>query len=321
MQPTLHQLHILDVVAEEGGVTRAAARLHLTQPTLSIQLRQLADIIGEPLIEQVGRRVFLTEAGHEVRQAARQIDDELSALRARLAARRGLEQGRLRMSVVSTAEYFMPRLLGDFQHAHPGIEVALHVLNRSEVVRRMEENADDVYLMTRPPDDRGLRAEPMGGNPLVLVSAPDHPWASRRRIPARAFADVAFVVREQGSGTRQTSEEWFRTRGVRLRARLELGSNEAVKQAVRGGFGVAVLSAHAVLLEVESGLMARLDVAGLPIPSRWHLVTRSGRALPPVVEVFRAYLKKQAMPEMLRAIDAGMARGGPGRARARPRSG
>ncbi|MGE3189454.1 MAG: LysR family transcriptional regulator, partial [Vicinamibacterales bacterium] len=268
MTPSLHQLRILDAVAEEGGVTRAAERLHLTQPTLSIQLRQLSDLVGEPLFEQVGRRMFLTEAGHEVRRAARQIEDAITSLGARLAARRGLEQGRLRMSVVSTAEYFMPRLLGDFQHAHPGIEVALHVLNRAAVIGRMEENDDDLYLMTRPPHDRGIRAEPMGANPLVVVAPPGHAWKGRRRIPVKALAEEAFVVREAGSGTRQTTEEWFRSRGVRLATRLELGSNEAVKQAVRGGFGLAVLSAHAVLLEVEHGLMTVLDVAGFPLPSR-----------------------------------------------------
>jgi DNA-binding transcriptional LysR family regulator len=308
MSISIHQLRILDVVAEEGSVTRAAARLHVTQPTLSIQLRQLAEAVGEPLFEPVGRRLFLTEAGHHVRAAARAIAHELDALQARLSARRGIEQGRLRMTAVSTAEYFLPRLLGEFQRAHPGIDVSLQVLNRADVVRRLEENADDLYLMTRPPDDPGIRAEPMGRNPLVLVAAPGHPWAGRRRIPVRALAGEPLVVREPGSGTRWSTEEWLRSRGVTPRARLELGSNEAVKQAVRGGFGLAVLSAHALLLEMEHGLIVPLDVAGFPIPSRWHLVSRMARPLSPVAEVFRAYLKRQAMPALARTIDARLRR-------------
>lgn len=308
MRPSLHQLRLLDVVAEEGGVTRAAARLHLTQPALSIQLRQLADQIGEPLFETVGRRLFLTEAGHEVRRAAREIAGALDALASRIAARRGLERGRLRMSVVSTAEYFMPRLLGQFQQAHPGIDVSLRVLNRADVLRQVEQNADDLYLMTRPPDDPGLRVEPMGRNPLVIVATPEHPWRRRARVPARALADEPFVVREPGSGTRLSTEEWLQARRVRITPRLELGSNEAVKQAVRGGFGLAVLSAHTVRLELEHGLIATLPVAGAPIPSRWHLVSRAGKPLPPAGAVFRAFLSSEAMPALAREVDAELAR-------------
>jgi len=308
MHISLHQLRILDVVAEEGGITRAAARLHLTQPTLSIQLKQLSEAVGEPLFEQAGRRLYLSEVGHQVRATARAIAHELEALEARLAARRGIEQGRLRMAVVTTAEYFVPRQLGEFQRAHPGIEVSLQVLNRADVIRRLEASADDLYLMTRPPDDRLIRAELVGRNPLLLAAAPDHPWATRRRIPVKALRGEALVMREAGSGTRLTTEEWLRTRGVGLRTRLELGSNEAVKQAVRGGFGLAVLSAHALLQEMQHGLIMPLDVAGFPIPSRWHLVSRVGRPLSPVAEVFRGYLKRDAMPALARTIEVHLSR-------------
>lgn len=308
MHASLHQLHILDVVAEEGSITRAAARLHLTQPTLSIQLRQLADAVGEPLFEHVGRRLFLSEVGHQVRATARAVAHELDALDARLAARRGIEQGRLRMTVVTTAEYFLPRQLGEFQRAHPGIEVSLQVLNRADVVERLEANADDLYLMTRPPDDRSIRAELVGRNPLLLAAAPDHPWARRRRIPVKALRGEALVMREPGSGTRLTTEAWLQARGVGLRTRLELGSNEAVKQAVRGGFGLAVLSAHALILEMQHGLIVPLDVAGFPIPSRWHLVSRVERPLSPVAEVFRVFLKREAMPALTRALESPRAR-------------
>lgn len=308
MQPSLHQLRLLVAVAEEGGVSRAAARLHLTQPTLSIQLKQLAHTVGEPLFEQVGRRLYLTDAGHEVLAAARGIEDQLAALQGRLAARRGMQQGRLRISVVSTAEYFMPRILGEFQRAHPGIDVALHVLNRADLVKRVESNADDLYLMTRPPDDPAIRAESVGRNPLVVVAAPSHPWARRHRIPVKELATQPFVVREAGSGTRLWADDWLRGRRVTIQTRLELGSNEAVKQAVRGGFGLAIVSAHALLLEAEQRLIVPLDVQGFPIPSRWHLVTRIGKPLSPVADGFRLYARKQAMPQVTQAVEAAVAR-------------
>lgn len=304
MQPTLHQLRILATVAAAGGVTRAAEQLHLTQPTISIQLRQLAATIGQPLFERDGRRLILTEAGHEVLLSARGIDTELANLQSRLAARRGIEEGRLNLAVVSTAEYFMPRLVGEFQLQHPGIVISLQVLNRAELLKRVSEQLDDAYLMTRPPDDPALRAEAVGKNPLLVVGRPDHPWVHRKRIPARDLAKEPFVVREVGSGTRLWTDDWFRGHGIVTQARLELGSNEAVKQAVRGGFGLAVLSAHTLLLEWEHRLIVPLHVSGFPLPSRWHLVTRAGRALSPVAEAFRRYLKREAMPEVVRRVEA-----------------
>lgn len=304
MTPTLHQLRILATVAASGGVTRAAETLNLTQPTVSIQLRQLAETIGEPLVEIAGRRAVLTDAGHETLLSARRIESELADLGARLAARRGVEAGRLNLAVVSTAEYFMPRVLGEFQRLHPGVDISLQVLNRADVMRRAAEQLDDAFLMTRPPDDPSLRAEAVGRNPLLVVAAAGHPWASRKRISYRELAQEPFVVREEGSGTRLWTDDWFRSRGITIRARLELGSNEAVKQAVRGGFGLAVLSAHAVLLEWEQGLLTPLRVDGFPLPSRWHLVTRTGRLLSPAAEAFRRYLKREAMPDVIRRVDA-----------------
>lgn len=304
MTPTLHQLRILATVASAGGITRAAETLNLTQPSVSIQLRQLADTVGEPLLEIQGRRAVLTDAGHEAVLTARRVETELSELRSRLAARRGIEEGRLNVAVVSTAEYFMPRVLGEFQRAHPGVDISLQVLNRADVIRRAAEQLDDAYLMTRPPDDESLRAEPVGRNPLVVIAAANHPWAERKRIANKELVRQPFVVREVGSGTRLWTDDWFRARGIVTRARLELGSNEAVKQAVRGGFGLAVLSAHAVLLEWEQGLLTPLRVDGFPLPSRWHLVTRVGRALSPAAEAFRRYLKREAMPEVVSHVDA-----------------
>lgn len=296
---SLHQLRILSTVAEQGSISRAAATLHLTQPTLSIQLKQLSRTVGHPLFETSGRRLHLTDAGHEVLAAARSIDDHLEALRGRLAAREGLEEGRLRVAAVSTAEYFLPRVLGEFHRQHPRIEIALAVWNRAEVLRRIGANTDDLYVMTRPPEDRAIRVEPLMRNPLVVVATPDHPWVGRERIPSRELATQSFVVREEGSGTRLWTEAWLASRGVRIEARLELGSNEAIKQAVRGGFGIAILSAHSLLLELAQRQVAILDVAATPIRSSWHLVSHASKPLGPAADALRRHAA-QAMP----AIDA-----------------
>ena len=304
---SLHHLRILAAVAEEGSVSRAAGKLHLTQPTLSIQLKQLAAAVGHPLFEFTGRRLHLTDAGFEVLSAARAIDDQLVALRGRLAAQRGLQQGRLRVAAVSTAEYFLPRVLGEFHQRYPRIEIALSVLNRASVIERFTGNADDLYVMTRPPDERAIRAEPLGRNPLVFVASPSHPWASRRRIRPRELSTQPFVVRELGSGTRLWGDEWMAARGVRPQTQLELGSNEAIKQAVRGGFGLALLSAHTLLLEIERSLVCVLDVVGSPVRSGWSLVSRSGKPLSPAADGFRRYARN-AMPSVERSIDAALGR-------------
>jgi DNA-binding transcriptional LysR family regulator len=244
--------------------------------------------------------------GHEVLATARTIDDSLEALRERLAARQGLQEGRLRVAAVSTAEYFLPRLMGEFHRQYPRIEVALLVENRDAIVSRFSHNSDDLYVMTRPPEERSVRSEPLVRNPLVVVASPDHPWTGRRRIRAAELSAQPFVVREQGSGTRAWADAWLTARGVRLSASLELGSNEAVKQAVRGGFGIAILSVHSLLLERAQGVIAILDVAGTPIRSSWHLVSQASKQLGPAADAFRRHARKAA-PDLARAIDAALA--------------
>jgi len=301
MRLTLHQLRILQVVAEQGSIAGAAEKLHLTPPTLSIQLRQLAESAGAPIYEVAGRRLRLTGAGEDLLEAARNIGAELRRLDQRLAARGGIERGRLRIAAVSTAEYLMPRLLGRFRERHPGIETSLRILPRDSLIERMGQGLDDWYLMTRPPDDRELRLERVCANPLVMIAAPDHPWTRRPRIDFRSVARARFVVREEGSGTRLWTAEWLERFGAELRPELELGSNEAIKQAVRGGHGLAVISLHAVLLELDSGLLALPRVPHFPAPVHWYLIQRKGARPSPAAEAFREHLV-EAMPEVDRTM-------------------
>ena len=293
MRPTLHQLRIFQIVVEQGSIARAAEALHLTPPTISIQLRQLSETAEATLYEIAGRKLKLTGAGEDVLEASRNVGDELRRLEQRLAARGGVERGRLSVAAVSTAEYLMPRLLGRFRDEHPGIETSLRILPRDDLIRRMDQGLDDWYLMTRPPTGRELQQERVGINPLVMIAAPDHPWTRRYRIDFRSVARARFVVREQGSGTRLWTAEWLQRFGAELRPELELGSNEAIKQAVRGGHGLAVISLHAVSLELAAGVLALPRVPHFPAPVHWHLVQRSGARISPAAEAFRAHLARE----------------------------
>lgn len=291
---TLHQLRLLLATAQEGSVSRAAERLHLTQPTLSAQLKQLAEQVGLPLHERVGRRLHLTEAGRLVAAAAARVAEELGQLENELAVLRGDQGGRLRLAVVSTAEAFIPRLLGEFRKVRPAVEVSLVVLNRQAVVGRLLENRDDLYIMTKPPAETPVSAVPFLTNPLVVVAAADHPLAKRKQVAAGVLVDAEFVLREPGSGTRLAAEEFFAARGVQLRPRLELGSNEAVRQAVAGGLGLSVLSAHALGPHPEELGIAVLPVRGTPIPARWQVVAPAGKRLTPLAQAFLDYLQERA---------------------------
>lgn len=297
MHLTLHQLRIFRAVADAGSIAKAAEQLHLTPPTLSIQLKQLAEAAGMPLYEVVGRRLRLTGAGQDVLQSAHAVHEALQRLEQQLAARRGIERGRLDVAAVSTAEYFMPRLLGSFRQRHPGIETSLHILPRSALLERLDAGLDDWYLMTLPPEDRPVDQERIGINPLVMIAAPDHPWTRLSTLDFGQLAETGLVVREQDAGTRLWTVDWLLRFNVELKPALELGSNEAIKQAVRAGHGLAVISLHAIELELDTGHLTLLDVPHFPAPVYWHLLQKTGRAVTPAAEAFRAHLL-ECMPAL-----------------------
>ena len=224
---------------------------------------------------------------------AARVEQELENLDETLAELRGDVVGRLRLAVVSTAETFIPRLLGDFRRERPAVEVSLVVLNRDAVIRRLADNLDDLYIMSRPPQAPPVVATPFLSNPLVVVAAADHPLAGREALQIEALATEEFVLREPGSGTRQAAEHFFAAHGLALRPRLELGSNEAVKQAVAGGLGLSLLSAHALAHAVDEGI-AVLRVEGTPLPTQWQVVYPAGKRLSPLASAFLAFLRERA---------------------------
>lgn len=299
MNATFRQLRLFLALADEGGITRAARRCHVTQPTASMQLRELSLAIGLPLYEVIGKKVHLTQAGVELAKTARAMMDEWSAFLQFADGARGLSRGNLRVAVVSTAKYFIPRMLGDFCKTHPMIDITLDVLNRDGVIQLLRENRIDIAVMSVPPSDLDVEAEIFLENPLVAIAPNDHSLAGRRRVSLDVFAREPLILREDGSGTRMMADRFFKARKARPRVRLSLGSNEAIKQAVAGGLGCAVVSRHALAANPADEQLTVLDVEGFPILSRWFIVNMRGKRLSPVASVFRDYLREasRAMAE------------------------
>ena len=291
---TLRQLKVFEAVARNLSFTRAAEELHLTQPTVSIQLKQLSDITGLPLLEQVGKRVFLTDTGRELLKVCHDIFEGLSRFEMLVSDMKGVKAGKLRLAVITTAKYFVPRLLGPFCLRYPGIDVSLKVTNRERVLQRMTDNEDDLYVLGQPPEHMEVELKPFLENPLVVLAARSHPLAAQKKIPLSRLAEEPFLMREPGSGTRLATERFFVEQGLKLKVRMELGSNEAIKQAVAGGLGIAVLSAHTLALERSSDELAILDVAGFPIRRHWYVAYPRGKQPSVVALAFLDFLHEES---------------------------
>lgn len=287
---TLQALRAFESVARLGGITAAARELHLTQPAVSMQLRQLEARVGLPLTERVGRRVSLTEAGREVARHARRIVQQLREAEESIAALRGLRRGRIDVGIVSTAKYFAPRLLAEFGRRYPEIEVRLVVANRAEIVQHLAVNDVDLAIMGTPPQQFECEAQLIAPHPLSWLCAPDHPLARSRSVPPQRLISERLIIREPGSGTRTSMDRFLRAQRLRMQRSLEMSSNETIKQAVMAGMGVALLSEHTAGLELQTGRLVRLRVAGTPLLRQWYVVHRSDKALLPATLEFSRFL-------------------------------
>lgn len=289
-QATLHQLKVFEAAARHNSFTRAAEELFLTQPTVSMQVKQLTKAVGLPLFEQVGKRLFLTPAGEELFATCRDIFDRLSQLEMTIADLRGLKQGQLRLTVITTAKYFVPRLLGPFCQRYPGIDISLQVTNHEGLLERLNNNTDDLYILSQVPTHLDLCHHRFLENPLVVLSNNTHPLASEKNIPPQRLNGEHFIMRELGSGTRASIESFFKEWGVEVKVRLELGSNEAIKQAIVGGLGLSILSLHTLALEGTTSKITILDVQGFPIERYWYVVYPNGKQLSVLARTFLDYL-------------------------------
>jgi LysR family transcriptional regulator, low CO2-responsive transcriptional regulator len=293
ISPTVQQMRLFEAVARLGSITRAAEEVHLTQPSVSMQVKTLEEKIGQPLTEQIGRALRLTRAGEEVAAAARDVLARLSDLEAALDDMSRSVAGPLSVAVVSTAKYFLPELLGEFKRRYPRVEPRLTIANRETVLARIGDNADDLYIMGRPPEEEAVIAQPFLENVIVFAARPDHPLVGRRHIPLNRMMAENVIRREAGSGTRQAVESLCAAAGVQLGTHMEFDDSEAIKHGVISGLGVAYLSLHALRLELAAGELALLDVEGFPLRRRWYALHRKGKRLTNAGQAFLDFLLDQ----------------------------
>ncbi len=286
---TLRQLQVFESVSRHLSLSRAAEELHLSQPGVSMQLKKLSEAVSHPLLEQTGKKVKLTDQGQELVTMAREILGAVKRYELSLVERQGLAGGSLRIVAITTASYFVPRLLGDFSRRHPGVKVSLRVTNREQVLSSLAAGLDDLYVLGQPPEGLAVTAIPFLENPLVALAAPDHPLAHKKNIPLARLAEEPWLLREPGSGTRKAVERLFADHGQQLTPRMDLGSNEAIKQAVLAGLGISVVSRHTLTLHTP-GQFAILDAVGFPIPRQWYAVYPAGRQRSVVARTFLDFL-------------------------------
>jgi DNA-binding transcriptional LysR family regulator len=294
MHVTLRQLRVFEAVAHHLSYTRAAEELHLTQPAVSMQIKQLEGNVGLPLFEQLGKRIYLTEAGTELYHYSRTIAQQLAEAEEVIEALKGIKRGRLTVAVASTANYFATRLLAAFCRRFSGVSFSLDVTNREGLLAALAANEKDLVIMGRPPREMDLVAEPFMDNPLVVIAPPSHPLVGQGRIPLERVQQETFVVREPGSGTRIAMERYFNDKGVRLKTGMEMSSNEAIQRAVEVGLGLGIVSIHTLDLELETGRLVVLDVESFPILRHWYLVHHQGKRLSPVARAFRDFVFAEA---------------------------
>jgi len=291
---TLRQLQVFEAVARCLSHTLAAKELYLSQPAVSMQLKQLEQSVGLPLFEQVGKQIYLTDAGREMLQYSRIISEQLHEMEAVFGEMKGLERGHLDISVVSTANYFMPQLLAKFCQLHPKIQVSLHVANRDAVLQQLAENRTDLAIMGQPPEGVEMLAQSFMKNPLVVIAPPGHPLCKLKRVKLEQLEQESFLLREQGSGTRSAMERFFSEHGVQFHAGMEMGTNEAIKQAVQAGMGLGIISMHSAELELETARLAVLKVEYFPIVRHWYIAHRKAKRLSNAAHSFKQFLLTEA---------------------------
>ena len=287
---TFRQLMLLEAVARNSSFTRASEELHLTQPAVSTQIKQLEEEVGMPLFEHMGKKIFLTAAGREMYAFSRTIAQQFTDIRTVLAEMKGIQRGNLDIAVTSTAKYFAPYLLAAFCKKHTGITVSLNVTNREDILRQLTDNIPDMAIMGSPPMGMPLLADSFMHNPLVVIAPPDHPLVKRARIPLHTLLQESFIVRERGSGTRNAIEHFLEQHGQRMNTTMEMSRNEAIKHAVMAGLGLGIVSVHTLDMEFKLDRLAVLNVEGFPILKDWYVVHREGKRFSAAAQAFKEFV-------------------------------
>lgn len=298
---TLRQIQIFLAAAEHSSFARAAQLLHLTQPAVSMQMSQLADVVGSPLFERQGRKLVLTQAGQTLVPYAERVAQTLREAGDALDALKGLRHGKLRIAVGATTRYFTPRLLAMFRQEHPQIELEVRILNREGVIAQLESNQADMAIMGRPPTHLPVVAEVFARHPHGVIAPPDHPLAGKKRLAPGRIANEPFIAREHGSGTRHAMDQYFTEHSLNPPILQEMASNESIKQAVMAGMGLAFISLHTVSLEHRTGNLVLLDLRGLPVMRDWYVLHRATRSPSPAVQAFKQFMHAQA-PKYMKTL-------------------
>ena len=294
MHITLRQLQVFEAAARLSGYTRASEELHLSQPAVSMQIRQLEEQAGMPLFDLIGKKIRLTDAGRTLYHHAQGILVQVQEAQLELEEMRGVRRGQLNITVASTANYFAPRLLATFSQRYPGVKVSLDVSNREHILTQLNDSDKDLAIMGQPPDGSGLLAHPFMENPLVVIAAPTHVLAQEKGISPKRLAKESFISREQGSGTRMAAERFFDAAGIPVTTAMEMSSNEAIKQAVQAGLGLGVVSIHTLEMERALDRLAILDVKGFPILRHWYVVHRPAKRFSAVAQAFLDFVMSEA---------------------------
>ena len=290
---SLRQLQVFESLARHRSFTKAAEELFLAQPTVSMQIKKLNDTVGTPLFEQIGKAVHLTETGHALHNSCREVLEVFARFDTQVADFQGLKQGHLKLAVVSTAKYFAPIMLGHFYERYPGIDVSLKVTHRERLLERMAENADDFYIIGEPPQHANAAFERFMPNPLVVVAWSEHPLAAKKQIPLERLAKERFIMREPGSGTRIATLDRFKSHDLQPEIRMELGSNEAIKQAVIAKLGISIMSRHALGQDMNEHSLTVLNVKGFPIAWDLFIGYAANRKLSVLSKAFLEFLRKE----------------------------
>ncbi|RMH14718.1 MAG: LysR family transcriptional regulator [Gammaproteobacteria bacterium] len=294
MNITFRQLRVFLKVCESGSYTRAAEKLFMTQPAVSMQIKKLEEQVEIALFEKRDGKMILTEAGRTIRQHAQAILHYLDEGVAAVNALKGLERGSLAISVASTVNYFAPKLIAAFNRQFQGISMTLDVVNREHLLQQLDANEQDIYLMGKPPEGKPYLSEAFMLNPLVVIAAPDHPLLDQKKVSLERLTRETFVVREEGSGTRIAMERHFQSLGAELREGMVMNTNEAIKQAVQAGLGLGIVSLHTLEMELESGRLSIVSAEGFPIQRHWYIVHHENKRLTPAAQAFKQFVLEQA---------------------------
>lgn len=293
MRATLHQLKIFQKVALCKSYSVAADQLNLTQPAVSIQIKQLEDNIGLPLFEKIGKKIFLTPAGKELSTFCLDLFTRIDTMDMKLSAMKGQLEGEFHLAVVTSAKYFTPHLLGAFHKLYPKVSLNLDVMNRSQIIQRLKNNEDDLVIMGLVPEDLPLTRYPIIDNPIVITANPMHPLARQKNIPIRKLQKYAFIFREQGSGTRKALEDFLLAQQIKLTPSMVLGSSETIKQAVMADLGISALSRHSITLELATNSLVELNIQNFPLMRSWYVVHHKTKSLSPAAQAFIDFILQE----------------------------